>query len=101
MLSSDDVAVWTCSLLCVCREDWSDSCNWFSIWIECSWSSMHMPAKSWVGMRGGGGGGGGGGGVVWWEGGGWGELGGGWGGGVAVLSWMLCMSSWRSIWGEW
>jgi len=49
MLSSDDVAVLTHSKLTVCvefREDWSDSCNWFSIWIDCSWSSMHMPGKS-------------------------------------------------------
>ena len=33
MLSSDDVAVWTCSQLTVCvecKEDRSDSCSWFS-----------------------------------------------------------------------
>ena len=77
MLSLDDVAVWTCSQLTVCvecKEDRSDSCSWFSIRIECSWSSVHMPAMSWVGI---------------------------WGGGVTVLSWMLCMSSWRTILGGW
>ena len=68
ILLSDDVAIWTCSQLTVCVA--SDSCSWFFIWIECSWSSIHMPAMSWVGM---------------------------WRGGVAVLSWMLCMSSWRTM----
>ena len=68
MLSSDDVAVWTCSQLTVCvecKEDRSDSWSWFSVRVEYSWSCVHMPAMSWVGM---------------------------WRGGMAVLSWMLCMS---------
>ena len=77
MLSSEDVAVWTCSQLTVCmecKEDRSDSWSWFSVCIACSWSAVHMPAMSWVGM---------------------------WGGGMAVLSWMLCMSSCRTILGGW
>ena len=77
MLSSDDVAVWTCSqltMLVECREEMSDSCSWFSAWVECSWSSVQMPAMSWVGI---------------------------WRGGVTMLSWMLCMSSRRTIMGGW
>ena len=77
MLSSDDVAVWTCSQLTVCvecKEEMSDSCSWVSVRMECSWSSVQMPAMSLVGM---------------------------WRGGVAMLSWMLCMSSWRTILGGW
>ena len=50
MLSSDDVAVWTCSQFTVCVE-WSVerrvSCSPFS--IRCG-SSVLMPAISWVGM---------------------------------------------------
>ena len=58
-----------------CKEDRSDYWSWFSVRIACSWSAVHMPAMSWVGM---------------------------WGGGMAVLSWMLCMSSsCKTIMGGW
>ncbi len=47
MLSSDDVAIWTCSQLMECREcrdEMSELCSWSSIWIESSWLSVEMPA---------------------------------------------------------
>ncbi len=49
MLSSDDVAIWTCSQLMGCREcrdEMSELCSWSSIWIESSWLSVEMPAMS-------------------------------------------------------
>ena len=30
--------------------DCTDSCSWFSIRVECGWSSVQMPAMSWMGM---------------------------------------------------
>ncbi len=50
MLSSDDVAVWSKSQFTVCVEERRVSCSPFSIRCECSWSSVLMPAISWVGM---------------------------------------------------
>ncbi len=53
MCSLEDVAIWTsCQLtVCVeCREDMKDSCSSFSTSREYSWSCVHIPAISWVGM---------------------------------------------------
>ena len=75
MLSSDEVAIWTCSQLTVCvelRDEMSDSSIWLSVWVGCSWSSVQAPAMSWVGM---------------------------WRRGIVMLSQMPWMSSWRIIFG--